>query len=121
VILGRKTLESIGRALPGREMLVMTRDKNYQCEYAKVFHTLESLQNYCKKLDKAIFVIGGAEIYQQLLPITQTIYQTEIQARVVGDAYFKISADQFKIVETKIFEKNGGDDFAWKLHRWERT
>jgi len=121
VVLGRKTLESIGRPLPGREMLVLTRDQNFKCEYAKSFHSIESFQEYCHHLDKSIFIIGGAEIYLQLLPMTDVIYHTEIQAIVKGDAFFKIPTHDFKVAETQEFAKSAGDDFAWKLHRWERV
>jgi dihydrofolate reductase len=122
VILGRKTLQSIGRALPGREMLVLTRDKSFHCDYAQVFYSVESLISYCESLQKSIFIIGGAEIYQQLLPQTHCIYHTEIQARVEeGDAFFEIPTNEFKITESKVFDKQTGDDYAWKLHRWERV
>lgn len=121
VILGRKTLQSIGRALPGREMLVLTRDKNFRCDYAQVFHSVESLISFCESLQKSIFVIGGAEIYQQLLPQTHSIYHTEIQASVEGDAFFKIPISEFKMTDSKDFTKQTGDDYAWKLHLWERV
>ena len=93
IIMGRKTFDSIGRALPGRVNIVITRDTNYAVEGVNVVHDLGSAiekasldaANNCKD---EIFVIGGAQIYALALAQANRLYLTEIHQTVAGDAYF---------------------------------
>ncbi|MCX7123162.1 MAG: dihydrofolate reductase [Gammaproteobacteria bacterium] len=84
ILMGRKTLESIGRPLPNREMIVLTRQVDFKVDYARTIHDLSELQ----PLEKDLFIIGGAEIYQLLLPQADLIYATEIKTKIEGDAFF---------------------------------
>jgi len=113
MIMGRKTLESLPGILPNREHIVITRDKNFKVDSDKVtiVHDLNSLLEKYSNCEDEIFVIGGAEIYKQLLPYTQKIYLTKIDANFEGDTYFpEINYDEFKIEyksEQLTDEKNG--------------
>ncbi len=93
LIMGRKTYESIGQPLPGRLCIVVTRQSVWQAKGVKIAHTLSAALGVAneylatRKL-KEIMVVGGADIYRQTLPMCRKIYLTEIQAEVLGDAYF---------------------------------
>lgn len=91
VIMGRKTYDSLGRLLPGRENIIVTRNKNFQVPKAVVFSSLQDAIEYCKKkyaADDEVFIIGGGEIYTLSLPYLDRIYLTIIHAHFDGDAYF---------------------------------
>lgn len=87
VIMGRKTYESIGRPLPGRVNVIITRNSNFQPEGCIV---VDSIQNAMKATMPAndIMIIGGAEIYTQTLPIADRIYVTEVEAELEADKFF---------------------------------
>ena len=87
ILMGRKTYESIGRPLPGRRMLVLTRQTDFHSDYAEVIHDLSEL-NTNLRTDKEVMVIGGAEIYQHCLPYAHKIYATEVDALLPADAFF---------------------------------
>jgi dihydrofolate reductase len=87
IIMGRKTHESIGRVLPGRENVIITRDKNYQATGCTVLHSLECV--YAKFHDSdEIMIMGGAGLYEQTLAKAGRIYLTEVHAAVEGDTCF---------------------------------
>ena len=87
ILMGRKTFESIGRPLPGRLNLVLTRDPRWNAEGVIVVHSLEQALEHAR--DSAELVaIGGAEIYRLLLPLAHRIYLTHVHADVPGDAFF---------------------------------
>lgn len=88
IIMGRKTFESIGRSLPGRENIVLTRDPDYKAKDCTVLHSLDDLFIYCRYHDE-IVIMGGAELYRQFLDKADLIYLTEVHTRVAsGDTWF---------------------------------
>lgn len=87
ILMGRKTYDSIGRPLPNRKMIVLTRNQDFQSDYAKVIHDLTELQKFATPGEE-IMIIGGAEIYKLCLPYLEKIYATEVAANLVADAYF---------------------------------
>ena len=113
MIMGRKTFESLPGILPNREHIVVTRANNFKVDSDKVtiINDLSSLIEKYLKCEEEIFVIGGANIYKQLLPYTHKIYLTKIDEDFEGDTYFpEINYDEFKTEYTSeqlIDEKNG--------------
>jgi len=87
LIMGRKTFDSIGKPLPGRTTVVVTRDRNLKLEGCLVAHSLPDAIAACGD-DPEIFIVGGADIYAQSLHLANTLYTTEIQQEVAGDAHF---------------------------------
>ncbi len=87
MIMGRKTFDSIGKALPGRTTVVVTRDKNLKIEGCLIAHSLPDAIKLCAG-DTETFIVGGADIYAQSLQLADTLYITEIQQDVEGDAHF---------------------------------
>ncbi|MDO8954110.1 MAG: dihydrofolate reductase [Gammaproteobacteria bacterium] len=84
VLMGRKTYESIGKPLPNRRNIILSRDPALQIAGCEVIHSIDEL----KATDEEIMVIGGAEIFAMLLPQIDTLYLTEIQASIDGDVFF---------------------------------
>lgn len=87
VLMGRKTWESLGRPLPGRDNLVITRNPDYHAAGARVFASLDTALAACSDAPE-IMLIGGAELYAQTLPICDRLYLTEVDAAPDGDAFF---------------------------------
>ena len=122
IIMGRKTFESLGRILPNRKHIVITRDTNYKVENNNV-----EIMNDIQEIDKYVndneenFVIGGAIIYSQLIKKAQKMYITKIYKKFEGDAYFpKIDENEWKIVETKKGIKDEKNPFDYEYITYVR-
>jgi dihydrofolate reductase len=87
LIMGRKTFESIGRPLPNRTSIVLTRDRAYQRPGAVVVHSLDEALERCRG-EKEVFAIGGAALFREALPRAQRLYLTRVHAEVAGDVRF---------------------------------
>lgn len=87
IIMGRKTYASLGRLLPGRTSVIVTRDPSFAVEGAKVAHSLPEAIVACADDDEP-FLIGGAELYQAGLPYVTRLYITRVDMEVTGDAFF---------------------------------
>ena len=87
IVMGRKTWESIGRLLPGRRHVIISRRPGYQIPGATVAASLEDAIAACTD-EAGVFVIGGEEIYRLALPLADRIYVTEIDGRFAGDTFF---------------------------------
>src|SRR5450830_34107 len=87
IIMGRKTYESLGRLLPGRTTVIVTRNKGYKLEGALIAHSLQEAMDLCQN-DLEPFVIGGAELYQDALKFANQLYITEVDLAVAGEGFF---------------------------------
>jgi dihydrofolate reductase len=89
IIVGRKTFESIGKPLPGRRMVVVTRNAKYEAEGCDVVHSLEEAINLARERGESeVFIGGGAEIYSQSIGIADRLYLTFVDAEVAADIFF---------------------------------
>jgi dihydrofolate reductase len=88
IIMGRKTHESIGKPLPGRENVIVTRNLNYHSDGCLVLHSVEELLQYAQGKQEEVFVIGGAELFKEVFPYTDRLYLTQIDEEFEGDTYF---------------------------------
>jgi dihydrofolate reductase len=131
VVMGRKTFESIGRILPGRTNIIITRKpewKRLAPPQALVVHSLaDALVSADRIRAEEICVIGGAEIFQAAMPFATRLYLTEVQQEVEGDVYFpRVPHDQFRLVREERLEKatlTEPDVFFRQYDRilWERS
>ena len=87
IVMGRKTYESIGRPLPGRTNIVVTRDSSFSAEGCRVVHSIDEALVTAGGADE-VMIMGGENLYSQLLPRADRLYLTEVQAEVSGDAWF---------------------------------
>ena len=108
LIMGRKTFESLGKALPNRLNIVVTRQVDFKAKDTVVFPNFESALNYAKqenivtKYGSEIFIGGGGEIYKQTLSLMDRLYITRIHKEYEGDAFYPvIPCDQFKEISRK--------------------
>ena len=88
VVMGRRTYESIGRPLPNRTNIVVTRQADWQADGCEVAYSVPDALEQAAQLDEEVFVIGGAEIYRQALPAADVIYLTEVHHTFEGDVVF---------------------------------
>ncbi len=87
ILMGRRTWESLGRPLPGRQNIVLTRSEDYEAPGATVIHSPEQLAGL-ELMDPEVMVIGGAEIYALLLPRMSKLHVSEVQGVFEADTYF---------------------------------
>ena len=105
VIMGKKTFESIGRLLPNRKNIIITRDPNYYFEGAVVYNSLDEVLNLFKNSEEEAFVIGGGEIYKQALPHASKLYITHVEKDFDGDTFFpEISKTEWREESVKNIE-----------------
>lgn len=120
IVMGRRTFESIGKALPNRTNIIITRDKNFQAEGVIVTHSLEEALRLAvgKPGDSEVFVIGGGEIYKQALPAADKLYLTIIDKEIEGDTFFP-DYTEFK---NKVWESEEqvSDGFKYKFLELEK-
>ena len=120
ILMGRKTWESIGRPLPGRTNIVITRDSAYSATGCIVVNSIEAALAAAGEQDE-VMVIGGAELYRQVLPCADTIYLTRIHASFDGDTRFPEISDtewqQLERVDHEADEKNLQDYSFIRLER----
>jgi len=115
LIMGRKTYESIGRPLPGRTNIVVTRDQGYVAEGCVVVTSIENALEEARKVeDKEIFIFGGAEIYKLALPFTDHLYLTLIDDEdPSADAYFPDCTEEFKETTRYGVREHEGLKYEW--------
>lgn len=117
IIMGRKTYDSLGRLLPGRTTVIVTRNKSYQVEGAVVAYSLEDAIKACGS-DDEVFLIGGAELYQEGLKRANKLYLTEIDAAYEGDAHFpEFNVSDWQLVEHEAQTSANGLAFAYKTYQ----
>lgn len=109
VVMGRKTFESIGKPLPNRLNIILTKDKDFKAEGCLIFNDVISLLNDINK-EGEIFIIGGGQIYKELFPLINRIYVTLVDGEYVGDAYFP----QYDKKDWDCFYEEKGKGFAYQ-------
>lgn len=120
VVMGRKTFESLGKALPERRNIVLTKDQDWSAENVDVANSIDELLNYCRD-EREIFIIGGAKIYEQTLPLASKVLLTRIHAHIDGDAYFPaLPADEWKLVRSERHEKDDRHAYDYTFEVYER-
>ena len=120
VIMGRKTYESIGRPMPERLNIIITRHKNYKADNCIVVNNSEEAVKAAKGSNE-IMVIGGAEIYKLFLPIANRLYLTKVHGIFKGDTYFpEFNESEWTKVKEKFFEKDNGNKYSYTIMVLER-
>ena len=121
VLMGRKTYESIGKPLPGRRNLVISRNAGYAAPGCEVVFSLDAALAACRGAAE-IFVIGGAELYRESLPRAHCLEFTEIHAEFEGDAVFpEFSPAHWRETGREVHGTEAGSAFAYDFVRYERA
>ena len=120
VVMGRNTHESIGRPLPGRRNLVISRNRDYSAPGCEMVHSLDEAIAACSGAQE-IFIIGGAELFRESLPRAHCLEFTEIRAEFEGDVTFpEFSMAQWRETGREIHSNEAGIPFRYDFARYER-
>lgn len=121
IIMGRKTYDSIGKPLPGRPNIVITRNTDWQAEGVSVVHSLEQALELGESLVEInggdeLMLIGGAQLYTTALPQTDRLYLTQVHAEVEGDAYFpEFDLGQWQEIGREDFAADGPNPYDYSF------
>ena len=125
IIMGRKTYDSIGRPLPGRTSLIVSRDPNYSAPGCTVLGNPQDAIRAAKEAgDSECFVIGGAELYRQMLALCDRLYISQVHASCQCDAFFPdvplFNSEEWSDTILQEFPQDERNEFAWTLHVLDR-
>ena len=122
ILMGRKTFESIGRPLPGRTSIIITRQKDFQAEGCLIAHSLGEAIDLAKSHgEQEAFIIGGAEIYAQALSIIDRMYLTLVEAEPEADAFFpEFAQSLWEKIEEVIVAADEKNQYGTKFRTLER-
>jgi dihydrofolate reductase len=121
IIMGRKTFESIGKPLPGRTNVIVTRQRDYKAEGCKVVHSLDAAVMLTRE-DEQAFIIGGADLFEQAMKFADRLYITEIDTRVErGDTFFpKFDKAEWNVIEKTTHEPDDKNRFRYVFLTYQR-
>ena len=120
LLMGRRTWESIGRPLPGRRMIVLSRDPGYQAPGCAVAGSLAAALEIAGAVPE-IMVIGGALLYAQTLPLAARLYLTRVDVDVPGDAWFpEWEGRDWRLVAEEMHSADAEHAWPYRFQRWER-
>jgi len=112
IVSGRKNYEALGKALPRRENLILTRDENWAASDARRISSLDEAIDYAREQgEDELFIIGGGQVYDLAMPLVERIYLTEIDAEVDGDVFFPELGSEWK-------EEHRTHHPADEKHKW---
>ena len=115
IVMGRLTHESIGRVLPGRENIILTRNKNYKADGCTVINDLSEVMSRSNEFDE-IIVIGGAQLYADAMPLATRLYITEVHAEVEGDVSFpEFDRKQWQESEREYFSADDKNEYDFSF------
>jgi dihydrofolate reductase len=121
IIMGRKTHEAIGRPLPGRDNLVISRNKKYRSAGCLVFASLDAALDHCRDRPEVV-IMGGAELYRQTLNRADRIYLTEVHATVAGDTFFpEFDRTLWREISREDFKADAQNEFDYSFVVLEKT
>lgn len=122
IVMGRKSFEELGRVLPGRPNIMITRQTDYTAEGLYIVPSLEAGIEKAKTFGtEEIFITGGGEIFKMALPIIDRLYLTRVHAEVSGDTYFpEFDPRGWKLVKNERHEKDEKHAYALTFQVWER-
>jgi dihydrofolate reductase len=122
IVMGRKTFESIGKPLPGRKNIVISRQPGLSCVGAETVTSMEAALQLAQEADvKEIFIIGGAELFLSMMPQAQRIYLTRIHEHIEGDVFFPaLDESEWQQVSNRDFTADEKNKYAYSFQVWER-
>lgn len=121
MIMGRKTYESIGRPLPGRTTVIITRDKNYKAEGCIVVHSLDEALKVAAN-DNEPCIVGGGEIFRQAMDITDKIYLTIIHHDFEGDTFYpELDPAKWRLTKREDFQPDEKNKYPYSFCEYERV
>jgi dihydrofolate reductase len=120
IIMGRKTFESMGKALPNRRNIVISRQTNLNFAGAEITNSLDAALALCN-IEEEIFIIGGAEIFKQALPILHKIYLTRIHKSFEADTFFPEINNEWAAIEKQDFLPDEKTPFSYSFITYQKS
>jgi dihydrofolate reductase len=124
IIMGRKTYESIGKPLPGRQNIIITRNTDYKVVGAEIHTSIDSALNFFDQISEKpqkVFIIGGADIFNLCMPRVHEIYRTLVRATFDADVYMSpINEKEFELVWQECHEADEKNPFGYCFQKWKR-
>ncbi len=121
IVMGRLTWESIGRPLPGRRNIVITRQAGYTAEGCDVVESPVAALETCADAEE-IMIIGGSQIYDLFLPKATRLYLTRVETNVAGDAFFaEIDDERWTLLDCERHAADDANEFAFEFRTYERN
>ena len=115
IVMGRKTHESIGQPLPGRENIILTRDETFFAEGCTVLHSLDAIYEHCSECEE-VMITGGAEIYKSSLNDASKLYLTEVHTAIDGDTFFPaFNRSEWKEVSRQDFKSDEKNEYDYSF------
>ncbi len=127
IIMGRKTYDSIGRPLPNRTNIVITRNSDFKAEGVKVVSSLEAAIELAKEVNyingiEEVMIIGGASIYEAALPMADRLYLTHVHSDVKGDAYFpEVNFSQWHEVAREDYQASDNNPYDYSFVVYDKS
>ncbi|MCT4784927.1 dihydrofolate reductase [Exiguobacterium aestuarii] len=119
VVMGRKTFESIGKALPNRRNIVVTSDPSFEADQIEVWHDLERLVE--ESQNEEWFVIGGATLYDQTMSVTSRIYATEVESTFEGDTFYPERIGSWTITHQSNHPQDDKHAYAFSFIQYDKA
>ena len=121
IVMGRRTWESIGRPLPGRQNIVVTRQDGYAAAGCDVVASPDEAMAVAGAADE-VMVIGGSQLYDRFLPVADRVYLTRVHAEVAGDAFFApLDENEWRLVSDEPHAADERNEFDYSFRLYERT
>ena len=119
VLMGRKTFDSIGKPLPNRRNIILTRQQDLTIEGCEVVHSLDEV---AKQFDgDELMVMGGAEVYALALPLAKRLYCTKIEAEFEGDVWFpKLDMSRWSLIESESHQPDEKNKYPYRFEIFQR-
>jgi len=123
IILGKNNFESIGRALPNRTNIILTRNQSFKCSGCIIMDSIEKALKYAYETgEDEVFIIGGGQIYDQTTVYWDKLYITEIDAELEGDVFFpSIDNSEWKLISEECHQKSEKNEYDFCFKIYERT
>ena len=121
IVMGRKTYESINRLLPGRTTVIVTRQRDYGVEGAIVAHSIPQALEACRG-DEEVFVIGGADLFRETLPVADRLYLTVVDAEPEGDTFMPdLDLSAWRETSSQAFAADEKHAHAYRFSIYDRV
>lgn len=122
VLMGRKTFDGMGRrVLPGREILILTRDNTYQADGVKIVSSPEEVLTWFSQQEKDLYIAGGSGVYSAFREYYDSLVKTTIHACFEGDTYFpEISLEDYQLVEQEDFSKDQKNPYSFTISKFNK-
>lgn len=123
LLMGRKTYATVAGKLKGRSLIVLSRNQTFEAEDAQVAHALDEGIRLAQVAEEAeLFIIGGAQVFKQALPLAQRFYLTRVHSTVKSDTHFpKFLENEWREIESRSFEAGEKNDYAFTISVLERA